>query len=225
MPENASDDYERLTALEASARDDPESLERLRALVAEGYLRNLVGRVESLKAEAADARRAGERSLADAEDARKRLVEEEERLLKLWDAYRAQERELATARSETDLARSELEATKASMGATEARVAEKARDLEAAEAEIRALEEKLAGYDAAKSQLDELASLRERADDAERRAKTERDRLAKLYAAYEEVEADRDRIKKELEERTAWLAENKEALDQLMRTLRRTKAP
>lgn len=221
----ANDLESQLAALEQSAATDEGSLERLRALLAEGYLRNLLARLETLKAEADGAERRAQRAQADADDARRLLAEEEERLLKLWDAYRAQERELAAARAETEDARAQLDATKASMGATEARVAEKARDLEVAEAEIRRLEERLASFDAMKGQLEELAALRERTEDAERKLKAERERLAKLYAAYEEVEADRDRLKKELDERTAWFAENKEAFDQLVRNLRRTSPP
>jgi chromosome segregation ATPase len=135
--------------------------------------------------------------------AKAELAREQGRLLKLWDAYRTQESEILEGRRRA--------------GETERLRA----DLEASEAQIRALEERLAAQSALAAEVQRVRELEERAKAAEAERNADRERLAKLYAAYEDVESERDKLRKDLEQRAAWFAEHKEALDELVRAIRR----
>lgn len=140
----------------------------------------------------------------DSESVRAELGREQERLRKLWDAFKAQEDELNRLRSPATSA-----TTLHSTSAADTRTIESLRrevdllggDLRrAAEAEHRMQEEQ--------------AQLREQArnhDEVVRRSEQlaseltqERERLAKLYIVYEEVEAERARIEGHLKEWDAW---------------------
>ncbi|MHB8586560.1 MAG: hypothetical protein ACYDDF_12100 [Thermoplasmatota archaeon] len=145
-----------------------------------------------------------EETRENASELRKRLAAEEERLIKLWDVYKFQEQELASVRMDREQ-KSRL-----------------AADLAAAEAQIRDMDERLRNAGNAAKAWEEMELVRARAEAAERERDADRQRLAKLYAAYEELEAEKDRLSRELKERAAWLAENKAALDELVRSLRRS---
>ena len=68
--------------------------------------------------------------------------------------------------------------------------------------------------------LRDMESLRAQADDFKSKYEAERDRLAKLFALYEESEAERERLQREVEVTDTWFNENREALEKVSRSLR-----
>jgi chromosome segregation ATPase len=135
---------------------------------------------------------------------RTELGREQERLRKLWDAFKSQEDELTRLRSQP-AATTAL----ASTSAADSRAAESMRrevdlltgDLRRAAESQRRLEEEnrelAAQVDAARSGDRTLAGL-------ETELAQERERLAKLYAVYEEVEASRKALEERLKAWDAW---------------------
>lgn len=143
-----------------------------------------------------------EGSADDVQALREELAREQERLRKLWDAFKAQEDELQRLRPG---------ATLSSVAAATA----DARTVEALRREVDLLAGDLRRAAEQQRRLEEdNASLREQAraaGEADRRAATlqseleqERERLAKLYVVYEEVEAERARLEQHLKEWDAW---------------------
>jgi chromosome segregation ATPase len=141
---------------------------------------------------------------ADLQAVRDELAREQERLRKLWDAFKAQEDELSLLRS-----------TPTATALSNASAAADARTVESLRREVELLSGDLRRAGEAQRRLeDENAALREAAratEETERRAaglqselEQERERLAKLYVVYEEVEAERSRIEGHLKEWDAW---------------------
>jgi chromosome segregation ATPase len=69
-------------------------------------------------------------------------------------------------------------------------------------------------------QLKDMEVLRSSAEDYKAKYEAERERLAKLFALYEESEAERERLQREVEITDQWFSENKEALEKVSRSLR-----
>lgn len=144
----------------------------------------------------------------DLESVRAELASEQERLRKLWDAFKSQEDELSRLRS-TNGAATALQSTAATTSAADQRTIESLRR----ETELLAGDLRRAG-EAQRRLEEENADLREQGrsrDEVERRAnqfqsdlEQERERLAKLYVVYEEVEAERARLEQHLKEWDSW---------------------
>jgi chromosome segregation ATPase len=137
----------------------------------------------------------------DPESVRAELAREQERLRKLWDAFKSQEDELSRLKSTSTLSSTTAVADARSADSLRREVELLTGDLRRAGEQQRRLEE-------------ENVSLREQAktsDEVARRAASiqsdleqERERLAKLYVVYEEVEAERARLEQHLKEWDAW---------------------
>jgi chromosome segregation ATPase len=145
-------------------------------------------------------------SSSDLQSAREELAREQERLRKLWDAFKAQEDELNRLRATP---------TATALSSTSAQAAADARTVESLRREVELLSGDLRRAGEAQRRLEEQnVALREQAraaDDSHRRAaglqaelEQERERLAKLYVVYEEVEAERARLEQHLKEWDAW---------------------
>ena len=153
---------------------------------------------------------------AHVEALRAELEREQERLRKLWDAFKSQEDEL-----------SRLRATGPAPGTLSAL---DGRGSEALRREVDLLTADLRrAADGQKRLEDENQVLRENAKahaEVARRVGTlegelaeERERLAKLYAVYEEVDAERQRLEARLKEWDAWFHGAAPHIEELARSI------
>jgi chromosome segregation ATPase len=140
----------------------------------------------------------------DVDSARAELAREQERLRKLWDAFKSQEDELNRIKSGAT-----LHSTSHAGAAVDASTVNSLRrevelltgDLRrAGEAQRRLEEEQVALRESAKT-TDEIAR---RAAGLQSELEQERERLAKLYVVYEEVETERARLEQHIKEWDAW---------------------
>jgi chromosome segregation ATPase len=160
------------------------------------------------------------RASASTDDARAELAREQERLRKLWDAFKSQEDELNQLRAQV----SGTSSAAATAAAADARTAESLRR----EVELLSSDLRRAG-EAQRALEEQQAALRESVrdhDDVVRRNATlqseleqERERLAKLYAVYEDVEAERARLEGHLKEWEAWFNGVAPSLGEICRSI------
>lgn len=144
----------------------------------------------------------------DLESVKAELAREQERLRKLWDAFKAQEDELSRLRA-TGGASTALHSTSTQSSAADQRTIESLRrevdllagDLRRAGEQQRRLEEENVGL---REQSREREAVERRASQAQSDLEQERERLAKLYVVYEEVEAERARLEQHLKEWDSW---------------------
>ncbi len=129
------------------------------------------------------------------------LRQAKERLMKLWDAYETQERELKAALGRV----SDLEERQRDKD----RVIETLRELaDSKDQEQRKLELERS------SSGKEVSDLRSRLEEANRQLELERGRFKKLFVLTQELESDVDRLGKELDERDRWFKDNSTLLEQ-----------
>jgi chromosome segregation ATPase len=139
----------------------------------------------------------------DADGLRAELAREQERLRKLWDAFKAQEDELTALKStaSTSTLSSTSAADARSVAALQREVELLSGDLRRAGEQQRRLEEENVGLREQSRAMDEVGR---RAASLQSDLEQERERLAKLYVVYEEVEAERARLEQHLKEWDAW---------------------
>lgn len=146
---------------------------------------------------------------------RNELAREQERLRKLWDAFKTQEDELAQLRSM---------APATTLNAADGRGSESLRrevelltgDLRrAAEGQKRLEEENQVLRENGKAH----AETARRLSSVEGELAEERERLAKLYAVYEEVEGERKRLEGRLKEWDAWFHGAAPHIEELARSI------
>ncbi|HVL48624.1 MAG TPA: hypothetical protein VM889_08720 [Candidatus Thermoplasmatota archaeon] len=128
------------------------------------------------------------------------VVDEEQRLRKLWEAYKAQEEELARANEK-------LERAESLLAERDAAAADVARKVDLAEERARELDRRLAERESAITALEEerdalkaLETYRDRVEELTAAYERERERLAKLFVVYEETVAERDALAAKLGE-------------------------
>lgn len=201
-------------------QQDAASLERLRQMLDLGYWNELVGIVNELESRVREANEMAAQADALSGETRRKLDDEQRRLEKLWDAFKIQERELKAADEKAARVERELADKDSSRARLEA-------DLEAKEAELRRAGEesgellaKVEQLEARLAQLKDLEQMRSQAEDYRAKYESERDRLAKLFALYEESEAERERLQRDVEAADQWFEENREALDKVSKSLR-----
>ena len=146
---------------------------------------------------------------------RAELAREQERLRKLWDAFKSQEDELAQLR---------LAAPTSTLNASEGRGSDSLRrevelltgDLRrAAEGQKRLEDENQVLRENAKAH----AEVARRVTNLEGELAEERERLAKLYAVYEEVETERKKLEARLKEWDAWFHGAAPHIEELARSI------
>lgn len=150
------------------------------------------------------------------------LAREQERLRKLWDAFKSQEDELARLRAAPPAAApaptpvaalpSEGRGNEALRREVELLTADLRR---AAEAQTRLEEENQVLRDQARSH----AEVARKGTSLESELAEERERLAKLYAVYEEVEAERKTLEGRLKEWDAWFHGAAPHIEELARSI------
>ncbi|MHB1261579.1 MAG: hypothetical protein ACYC2H_07665 [Thermoplasmatota archaeon] len=140
----------------------------------------------------------------DVESLRTELAREQERLRKLWDAFKSQEDELSRLKAGAATLSSTSAAAAADAGTVNSlrrEVELLSGDLRRAGEQQRRLEEENVGLREQAKTTDEIAR---RAASIQSDLEQERERLAKLYVVYEEVEAERARLEQHIKEWDAW---------------------
>lgn len=229
-------------AMRAEVEREVEALEKVRGILDADYLRRLVDQIDRLEARIRGVEAAAADGSQSSMTLQESLEKEQERLAKLWDAYKAQEDELQRVRRDYPLLEEKLferertiQKLRREMAELKAlekykteyqallqennRLQQDAEDLKALKLEKRRLENKV---ETAESELErnrvamremerELASLHARGidstrvDELEAQLDEEQERLAKLYAVYEEMESDNADLKKRNEQLQARL--------------------
>lgn len=224
LKSNISNIADELARVRDQARAEVDSLERIRGMLDVGYLNDLLAgiaemeqRIEEIEREALDAR-------GDADGTRKALEEEQERLAKLWDAYKAQEDELNRIKRDYPLMEEKLferERTIESLNREIAELqglarykadyeslvdeAEKLEDeLDAKTEELEEVNRTLKGLESELGSLRQISDLRPRVDELTQELEEERERLAKLYRVYEDLEAEKKDVEAQLDDWDAW---------------------
>lgn len=142
---------------------------------------------------ATTARPAGESAELDA--ARDALQSESRRLEKLWDAYKAQEDELARSREELERLRERLAGRDDAVVARENQIQALIADVRRLESEKASLEGAVRDLEALREDLKALDQWKERVATLEAAYAGERERLAKLFLVYEELEAEVEKLR------------------------------
>lgn len=137
-----------------------------------------------------------DRDLQSELDSVKRDLEQEGlRLEKLWDAYKVQEEEYQEALSRIRSLEEALEEKDAARAERERTIREREESIRALEGEKKELEVRLEEMDRLKEELAALDAYKDRVAELEQAYQRERERLAKLYLVYEDVERERDELK------------------------------
>ena len=137
----------------------------------------------------------------DLESVRAELAREQERLRKLWDAFKSQEDELDRLKSTSTLSSTAAAADAGTVASLRREVELLSGDLRRAGESQRRLEEEAVALREQAKTSDEIAR---RAASLQSDLEQERERLAKLYVVYEEVEAERARLEQHLKEWDSW---------------------
>ena len=137
----------------------------------------------------------------DVESLRAELAREQERLRKLWDAFKSQEDELSRLKSTSTLSSTTAVADARTVDSLRREVELLTGDLRRAGEQQRRLEEESV---ALREQAKTTGEVARRAASIQSDLEQERERLAKLYVVYEEVEAERARLEQHLKEWDSW---------------------
>lgn len=146
---------------------------------------------------------------------RERLSSEEQRLEKLWDAYKAQEADLRQALERTGRLERELKGKDVTVSESERLLHEREEDVRRLQEELDNERRRAAALELAKSELEDADRIRQRLEEVEALYAGEKERLAKLYIVYEELEAERDDLARRLEEKEAWFRKYEKAFQEL----------
>ncbi len=206
------------------ARAEVESLEKIRGMLDTGYLENLLSGITELEERIEELESATMQSRDEVGRYQRDLEQEQERLRKLWDAYKSQEDELERLKRDYPLMEEKLferertiEQLKRDIARLEPLEGYK-RDFEALEKDHMALEDEMGRMEdtlgRAQDRIEELegtvVQLKEveresgRAKELEGLLDEERERLAKLYKVYEDLEAERDELAARADEWQDW---------------------
>ncbi|HWG91607.1 MAG TPA: hypothetical protein VNZ52_12230 [Candidatus Thermoplasmatota archaeon] len=195
-----------LRRIESTVKKDQESLERLRDLLDSAYIQKLLAAIEDLEARITSAGADAVAAHREAELTRARLIQEEERLEKLWDAYTIQETELREAEARAGRLAEELAQKDAATAHAEHVIGEREAEVRALREERATLRARVEELEAARAELKQVDALKERIAEAEARHAAEKERLAKLYVVYEELAEENERLQKQIKERDEWIA-------------------
>lgn len=173
---------EELGRVRDKAREEADTLERIRGMIDLKYLNDLLSAIEELE-ERVNAMDEG----TETQKVRDQLETEQERLAKLWDAFKTQEDELRATENERDALLKRLEELEDEMKEIGSVSAVKAK-LDYLETENKRLS-------------DELRRASELTDDYRDNFEKEQERLAKLFKVYEDMSAQ---LEKYQEQEAAW---------------------
>ncbi len=196
------------------ARAEVESLEKIRGMLDTGYLENLLLSIEELEERIEELETTTLQSRTEVDRYQTELRQEQERLRKLWDAYKAQEDEIERLKRDYPLMEEKLferertiEQFKRDMAKLEQLQGYK-EDYDALSKEHIVLEDEMSRMEdelaRAQGRIEELednvVALQEverdagRVKELERSLDEERERLAKLYKVYEDLESEKQEL-------------------------------
>ena len=208
------------------ARAEVGALDKIRSMLDADSLSNLLRSVEQLEERIHILETETQNASSTAERLQAELDQERSRLEKLWAAYKAQEDELARVKRDYPLMEEKLferERTIEALRRDIARLEQLSKykgQYEDAIADNRRLQKEIEGLDhelqraldALRSAEREVGELRElqgapaRVAELERLLDEERERLAKLYKVYEDLEADKRQTEETIARWEAWFA-------------------
>ncbi len=233
LKRNISTVAEEIAKVRDRAREEVSALEKIRGMLDVGYLSELLRSVEELETRIETLEGEAHAANGDAERLRAELDQEQARLEKLWDAYKAQEDELQRLKRDYPLMEEKLferERTIESLRREvakleplsryksdydEAVAANEAlkRELDEMDEELKRAAAALRDMEAEAASLRELAPAKHRVEELERELAEERERLAKLYKVYEDLEAEKKDGDERLEEWERWYSQFRPVLD------------
>jgi chromosome segregation ATPase len=233
LKNNLTTVQEELARVRDSARQEAESLEKIRHLLDADALNNLIRTIEDLETRLETLQ--AEVDGGGSAQMRAELEQEQERLRKLWDAYKSQEDELNRVRRDYPLMEEKLferERTIESLRRELARLeplAKQKKEFDEANLQSRRLRTEVdrltnevrRANDRADALESEAASLREdaaskgRVGELESALEEERERLAKLYKVYEDGEAEKKDLESRIAEWDAWFDRYGSLMDQM----------
>lgn len=232
IKENLTNVASEIARVSAQARQEVESLERIRGMLGTGYFENLLSSIEELETRIEELENSTLEARGDVDRAQAELNQEQERLKKLWDAYKSQEDELDRLKRDYPLMEEKLfererlvEQQKREIVRLEGLSKYKEdyenllRDHRALETETGRMEKQLQkSQDHIQRMEGEIVQLREveadagRVQELEGLLDEERERLAKLYRVYEDLEQEKKDSDVLLEEWAAWAKQVKPVL-------------
>ena len=221
------------------AREEVQSLDKIRGMLDVNYLNSLIKSIEELEVRMQSLQETSLESAAEVDRVMGELRREQERLAKLWDAYKAQEDELNRLKRDAPLLQERLadrERQVESLRRDVARLEPLSRyksDYDAAvrenqvlrvevdnlNRELRRVQDDQRRSDAELVRLREDAVSKSRVQEMERLLEEERERLAKLYKVYEEQEAAAKDARARLEAWESWFGRIEPAMALLCRSV------
>lgn len=129
------------------------------------------------------------------EDYREKYLEEQGRLIKLWDAYEAQEKELNEAHQKIQDAFAVIEEKERTIAALKELIERKDEEIRDNEIKIATLGKTCSRYEPMIEELKE-------------KYKNEKEKLAKLYAVTEDLDDDLNLARSAIRSRDSWFIEN-----------------
>lgn len=207
---NIANIAEEIAKVRDRAKEEAQSLERIRGMLDVNYLQDLLRTIETLETRLETVESEALTSAADVDALRRELASEQGRLAKLWDAYKAQEDEVERMRRDypaleervadrervieglrRDVARLEpLSRYKADYDAVVKENQALRGEVDHLDAELRRAAESLRTAEYEMTALREDAASKSRVKELEGQLDEERERLAKLYKVYEELSDD-----------------------------------
>ncbi len=217
------------------AQSEVGTMERIRQMLDAGYLNDLLATVTQLQERIRSLETGSMDSTGEAGRLRTQLKDEQTRLQKLWDAYKVQEDELARVKRDYPLLEEKLferERTTESLRREVARlepfarfksVAEQTerenndlrREAERLRGELQRVEEKARGAEREMVALRETGVSAERVRELESSLEEERERLAKLYKVYEDLESAKKELERRLKTWEEWFQRLQPAMQQM----------
>ena len=146
----------------------------------------------------------------ETEDYKKKYLIEQERLAKLWDAYRIQEKALKEANEEIDKIREKLDLKEKEVESLNEMLEKRDKERREMEKEITRLEKITAEY---KPKLEKCQGALQK----------EKDKLAKLYDVAQELDEELKLKTKALEERDKWFMDNIKVFEGMCETIKKRK--
>lgn len=144
----------------------------------------------------------------DLESVRAELAREQERLRKLWDAFKSQEDELTRLKAAAGSGTATASTLQSTTAADQRTIESLRRETELLAGDLRRAGEAQRRLEEENTLLREQGRTHEaverRAGQLQSDLDQERERLAKLYIVYEEVEAERARLEQHLKEWDSW---------------------
>lgn len=184
------------------AREEANSLEKIKGMLDVGYLNDLIQSIEELESRMTTLQSEAFGAAGEVDSLRGELAREQDRLAKLWEAYKAQEDELGQLRRDAEgvasaqrtveslrreVARLEpLSRYKSEYDATVRENQTMRIEVENLNRDLVRMSDQMRDAEAEMVQLREAGVSKTRVTDLEHALDEERERLAKLYKVYEE---------------------------------------